>query len=465
MTRTLVVRGGRPLVGTTRLPGDKSISHRALLIGSLAEGATRVRNLSSCADVRRTLDCVRALGVRIDDPLRQLSSGGEAGRSSPGGSDTLGSEQASPDGARRVIVHGCGTGGLDGPPVELCCGDSGTTMRLLAGVLAGQRREFVLDGSRGLRRRPMRRVVAPLKALGAQIEDTDGLPPLNGRGGSLVGADVLLDRPSAQVGSAVLLAALNASGRTLVTYPGPVRDHTERMLVLYGVAIAGDEANSRLTGPVARLTPPAGDLVIPGDASAAANLVTAATLVAGSRLSILGMGVNPGRTGFLDIVRRMGAHLAIEEQVTRSREPSATVSVRPASLRSVEIGGSDVPRAIDELPLVAVLGSQAEGTTVVRDAAELRLKESDRIASVAQGLRLMGAHVEERPHGFAVQGPVRLAGAEVDGCDDHRIVMALAVAGLAADGETRISGAECVSDSFPGFASTLARLGADVRME
>jgi 3-phosphoshikimate 1-carboxyvinyltransferase len=430
----LAVRGGRPLAGSVPLVGDKSISHRALLVGALADGPTRILNLSPCADVARTLEAVRALGVRVE-----------------------------PSSGTAVVVHGRGVSGLAGPPVRLDCGDSGTTMRLLAGLLAGQDRAFTLDGAPGLRRRPMQRVVDPLRSLGARIEATDGRPPLVGQGGGLHGAELTLAQASAQVASAVLLAALNAQGPTTIHLPSPVRDHTERMLAAFGVPLHRDGLATRLDGPVARLRPPVdGRLPVPEDPSAAAFLLVAATLVPGSSVRLAGVGINPGRTGLLDAMAAMGVPVDRSAAATALGEPVATLTAKAGRPRGTVVAGPLVARAIDELPLLAVLATQAEGRTELRDAAELRVKESDRIAAVCDGLGRLGAAIRPLPDGFVVDGPCRLVGTAVDGYDDHRVVMALAVAGLVAEGETAISGAHRVADSFPGFVAALAALGAEI---
>jgi 3-phosphoshikimate 1-carboxyvinyltransferase len=434
---TLIVRGRRPIRGTAHVPDDKSISHRALILGALADGPTRIADLSPCHDVRRTLDCLTALRVTIDRPS-----------------------------TAETVVHGRGVRGLIGPLVVLDCGDSGTTMRLLTGALAGQRSPFVLDGAPGLRRRPMDRVIDPLVRMGALITaDHDGRPPVRGQGGELHGTDIALTHASAQVGSAVLLAGLNAVGTTVVHYPMPVRDHTERMLADMGAPIAWTATTTRLDGPVSSLRPPGGGMLrIPGDLSGAAFLLGAAVITPGSSVRVDGVGVNPGRTGILDILGAMGAPPTVEPGPPAGAEPTATITAGPGAPRAIDVSGPLVPRAIDEIPLVAVLATAARGRTTVRDASELRVKESDRVDAIVDGLTRMGARIEARADGFVVDGPTPLHGAAVDGRGDHRIVMALAVAALAADAETRISDAGRVDDSFPGFVEVLAGLGADVRL-
>lgn len=433
----LRVEPGRRLAGTVGVPGDKSISHRALLLAALASGATEIRGLGPGRDVARTLDCLRALDVDVT-PL-------------------------APDG---WAVQGRGIAGLAGPPVHLDCGDSGTTMRLLAGLLSGQDRSFTLDGSEGLRRRPMDRVVAPLRGMGAQIAATeDGTPPVRGRGGRLRGAHFLLPHASAQVGSAVLLAALRARGSTSVTYPAPVRDHTERMLAAMGAPILRDGTTSRLDGPARVLHPMDGGRTrVPGDISSAAFLLAAGALVPGSEIEVPSVGLNPGRTGFLDVLAAMGADVRVVPGALVAGEPTGGVRVRHDRLWGVVVADDLVPRGIDELPLVAVLATQAEGTTVVRDASELRQKESDRIEAIADGLARMGARITATPDGWQVHGPSPLRGAAVAGHGDHRVVMALAIAALAAEGPTEVSDAGTVDDSYPAFVEAMRHLGAGVTL-
>lgn len=446
-TARLIVHGPTaPLGGSPALVGDKSLSHRALILGALADGDTRLANLSPCADVGRTVDCLLRLGVMIEPwDVREPGDGS------------------------RAVVHGRGVQGLGGPPVLLDCGDSGTTMRLLAGVLAGQPREaFTLDGAPGLRRRPMERVAAPLVAMGAEMRTDAGHPPLTGRGRRLVGAEIALAQASAQLGSAVLLAGLGATGTTRLRYPAPVRDHTERMLAAMGAPIQWDGLTTTLRGPVAALAALSGDsgaLALPDDPSAAAFLLAAAAIVPGSEVHLRRVGVNPGRTGFVDILGAMGARIDFDGWAVVAGEPVADIHLVAAPLRGTDVAGTLIARSIDELPLVAVLATQAQGRTVIAGASELRVKESDRIAAMAEGLARMGARVEAGPDGLIVDGPTPLRGAAVEGWADHRIVMALAVAGLAARGETSVTHAERVGDSFPGFVAALGALGGVLIMQ
>lgn len=424
------VRSGATLRGTVRVPGDKSLSHRALILGALAEGASHVRGWLPAGDTLATLRCVQALGIAV--------------------------ERAD---ATTLTVRGRGLDGLRAPAAPLDCVNAGTAMRLLAGVLAGQPFASTLDGSEQLRRRPMRRITAPLRQMGAQIADTDGHAPLHIRPAALHGMVHTLPVASAQVKSGILLAGLFADGPTTVSEPGPARDHTERMLRAMGAQVEVDGFRVTLT-PGAPLRPL--DLTVPGDPSSAAFVLAAALLAAEGDVRVTGVGVNPTRTGLLDILAAMGAAIVCEGERLEGGEPVADLRVRRAELRGTTVGGDLIVRAIDEFPVLMVLATQAAGETLVRDAAELRVKETDRIAVMAAELRKLGAEIEEHPDGFRVVGPQRLRGAVVQGHDDHRVAMALAVAGLAADGETVVEDAACAHDSFPGFVETMGALGAEM---
>ncbi|MGQ9850543.1 MAG: 3-phosphoshikimate 1-carboxyvinyltransferase [Aggregatilineaceae bacterium] len=424
------VRPGATLRGTVRVPGDKSLSHRALILGALAEGASHVRGWLPAGDTLATLRCVQALGITV--------------------------ERAD---ATTLTVRGRGLDGLRAPAAPLDCVNAGTAMRLLAGVLAGQPFASTLDGSEQLRRRPMRRITAPLRQMGAQIADTDGHAPLHIRPAALRGMVHTLPVASAQVKSGILLAGLFADGPTTVSEPGPARDHTERMLRAMGAPVEVDGFRVMLM-PGAPLRPL--DLTVPGDPSSAAFVLAAALLAAEGDVRVTGVGVNPTRTGLLDILAAMGAAIVCEHERLEGGEPVADLRARRAELRGTTVGGELIVRAIDEFPVLMVLATQAAGETLVRDAAELRVKETDRIAVMAAELRKLGAQIEERPDGFRVVGPQQLRGAVVQGHDDHRVAMALAVAGLAADGETVVEDAACAHDSFPGFVETMRALGAEM---
>jgi 3-phosphoshikimate 1-carboxyvinyltransferase len=330
-------------------------------------------------------------------------------------------------------------------------------MRLLAGILAGQSFDTVLSGDEQLLRRPMERIAAPLRRMGAEIETVDGHGPLAVHGRSLHGHDHALQVASAQVKSALLLAGLYADRPTTVRQPGPARDHTERMLAAMGADLAVDGLRVTLGGP-SSLSPLV--LRVPGDISSAAYLLVAAALVPGSAVTILDVGVNSTRTGLLDVLVAMGAKISVVGRREEGGEPVAHVTVQTSPLRGIEVGGDTVVRMIDEFPLMAVAATQARGTTVVRDAGELRVKETDRIATTVVELRSLGAQIDPTPDGFVVEGPTPLCGAVVDGHGDHRLGMALAVAGLVAAGPVMISGAECIRDSFPGFADLMRAIGA-----
>jgi 3-phosphoshikimate 1-carboxyvinyltransferase len=422
----LTVLPSGPLRGRMCVPGDKSISHRALLLGALADGNSRINGFLPSGDCLATLDCLRSLGVEVET-----------------------------HGAATLTIHGRGLNGLRAPTSPLNCARSGTTMRLLTGILAGQPFASTLTGDAQLLRRPMRRIVEPLRNMGAEIEDSDGHAPLTVHGASLRGGDHALTVASAQVKSALLLAGVFADGPTTVHQPGPARDHTERMLAAMGATIEVVGLSVTLC-PAPTLSPLC--LNIPGDISSAAFLMVAAALVPGSQVTIEGVGVNPTRTGLLDVLRAMGADISLDNRRETGKEPLADVTVRTSHLRGVEIQGDIVVRMIDEFPILAVAATQGRGTTVVRDAAELRVKETDRIATAAIELQAMGARIDCHPDGFTVKGPTPLRGTIVDSHGDHRLAMALTVAGLIASGETTVQNTDCINDSFPGFESALARL-------
>jgi 3-phosphoshikimate 1-carboxyvinyltransferase len=420
----LVIRPGPPLRGTLRVPGDKSISHRAALLGALAHGTTQVEGFLLADDCLATLRCLRALGAAIEE--------------------TEG----------RVTIHGRA---LREPEDVLDAGNSGTTIRLLSGILAGQLFHSVLTGDASVRRRPMDRVVDPLRRMGARISGRDGgrLAPLSIDGGNLRGISYTTPVASAQAKSAVLLAGLFAEGETAVREPSASRDHTERMLGAFGVPVARDGLVARLRGPAA-LTGAA--VRVPGDMSSAAYFLVAGALVPGSQVVVEDVGLNPTRTGVLDVLRMMGASVAVRDLRDDGGEPRGTVEVRSSQLRGVTIGGDLIPRVIDELPVLAVAACLAEGETLIRDAAELRVKESDRVGALARGLGRVGALVEPLADGLAIVGVKRLRSGTVSSEGDHRIAMALAVAGLCADGPVTIDDPACIQTSFPGFEAALRRV-------
>jgi 3-phosphoshikimate 1-carboxyvinyltransferase len=412
-------RPARTLRGSLRVPGDKSITHRALILGALAAGPTVIEGALDAEDCRSTMNALSALGVRIRASGERLEIGG---------------------------------GDLRAPAGALDLGNSGTGLRLLAGLLAGQRFRTTLTGDDSLRRRPMLRVAEPLERMGARIETTDGHAPITVSGGALQGVDYTLPVPSAQVKSAILIAALQARGTTRIGEPVATRDHTERMLASFGCVPEVSGRCVSLRGPV-RLR--AATLRVPGDLSSAAFFAVAATIRPQSALEIRGVGVNPTRTGFLDILRAMGARIDVRDPRDQNGEPVADLHIESAPLNGIEIDPALVPRAIDELPVIFVAAAAARGRTRLRGAGELRVKESDRLAAMAAGLRALGIEVAEHPDGLDIEGG-QLTGGVVSSHGDHRVAMAFAVAAQAARAPVRIRDTANVATSFPGFAD-LAR--------
>lgn len=432
-TDILTLSPAKGLRGQVSIPGDKSISHRALMLGSLAEGETTIQGLLLGEDPRSTAACFRALGADISE---------------------LNSEC--------VRIRGVGLGRLQEPADVLDAGNSGTTLRLMLGILAGQAgRFFAVTGDRSLRSRPMGRVVEPLRQMGASIWGRAGgtLAPLAVQGGSLKGIHYRSPVASAQVKSCLLLAGLLAEGTTQVTEPALSRDHSERMLRAFGADIQVDPetktvavvGGSRLVGQKVQ---------VPGDISSAAFWLVAASIVPESELLLRDVGLNPTRTGALQVLQEMGADIQIENCREMAGEPLGDLRVRSARLRGCTIAGDLIPTLIDEIPVLAVAAAFAEGITVIRDAAELRVKESDRLSAMAQELSRMGAQVAEYPDGLEIKGGIRLHGAEVDSHEDHRIAMSLMVAALGAQGSTLLRGADCARISYPDFIPTLQRLTA-----
>lgn len=420
------LEGASGLRGEIYPPPDKSISHRALIFSCLSRGRSVIRNFLRAGDTMSTLGAFRALGAEIRD-----------------------------DGD--VVVEGRGLYGLKEPPSVIDCGNSGTTMRLLSGVLSGSPFFSVLTGDESLRRRPMKRVIDPLRQMGAEImaRRGDSYPPIAVRGGRLRPIRYEMPVASAQVKSALLLAGLYADGITEVREPLKSRDHTERMLPQYGARVEVDGLSVRIKGG----TELRGiEAEVPGDFSSAAFFIAAALIAKDSDITVRAVGVNPTRTGFMEVVRAMGAAPEVLEARTVAGEPVADIRSRTSELRAVEIGGEAVPSLIDEFPVLCVLASQAEGVTTIRGAGELRVKESDRIRAMAEGLRRMGAEVQEHEDGLSIRGKAGLKGAEIESHGDHRIAMAFSIAALAARGKTTIHGAEAADISFPGFFHTLRRL-------
>jgi 3-phosphoshikimate 1-carboxyvinyltransferase len=447
MSSVIVHPTNRPLVGSVPVPSDKSIGHRALLFGALCDGISRVAGFSHGEDNVSTANALRAMGVRIDEP-------------SP----------------TELIIHGAGLYGLKAPKVDLDCGNSGTTIRLLCGLLAAQPFRSTLVGDETLSRRPMMRVAGPLRSRGAVIEGQ----PHPSRAGDIVAPLVIGPLPpgrqlgalqyespiaSAQVKSALLLSGLFAVGPTLFKEPTVSRDHTERLLRAIGCPLRTAASVIELdpSGWDRRLTP--FEIEIPGDLSAAAFLLVAAQLVDGSRVTARSVGVNPTRTGLLEIERDMGAGLGIEPQGERGGEPIAELHAWSAPLRAALVGGETVARAIDEIPIVCALASRARGKTRITDATELRHKESDRIATMAQVLRAFGVPCEEHPDGLDIDGRLDpLDAAEIDSRGDHRIAMTATVLGLVARAPSRVRNADCIATSYPKFIATLRALGASIEV-
>ena len=426
-----IVRPSGPLRGEIRVPGDKSISHRCIMLGAIADGTTRVSGLLEGEDVLATVAAFRAMGVEIDGPV---------------------------DG--EVIVHGVGRDGLRAPEGAIDLGNSGTAMRLLAGLLAGQRFDCTLTGDASLGRRPMRRVTEPLSRMGARIETADGgTPPLTIRAGDrLAPIDYTSPVASAQVKSCILLAGLYAGGRTCVTEPVPTRDHTERMLASFGVTVARDGKRSCVEGE-AHLA--ATEIEVPGDISSAAFFVAAAAGRAGSDLLIRGVGTNPTRTGVLTILEQMGADISRLNPRCAGDEPVADLRVRGTQLRGIDVDPALVPLAIDEFPAVFAAAATARGVTRVTGAGELRVKESDRIAASADALGALGVAVRVTGGGMTVEGG-SMAGGQVDSAGDHRIAMAFAAGAAAAP--MRVRDCRNVMTSFPGFETLANSVGLDIEV-
>lgn len=427
---SLKIRHTKSLNGSFTPPADKSISHRALILSSLAQGPIKIKNLLWAEDCLRTLRAFQALGVEIDGIMtEEVTVWGEEGR------------------------------GFKEPKDVIDLGNSGTSIRLLLGVLAGQDFYTVVTGDASLRSRPMRRVTGPLSQMGAKIfgRDDANYAPLSIIGNPHLRA-IQYQSPiaSAQVKSAILLAGLLAEGETIFEEPLASRDHTERMLVYLGLPLKRDGLAVSLAGPV-RI---AGDkeIVIPGDISSAAFFIAAACLLPGSRLIIEDVGTNPTRWGIITALKRMGAEIELSNEREISGEPVASLRVEGRGLKSIEIGPEDIPGMIDEIPILACAATQAEGQTRIWGAKELRVKESDRLSALATGLNRMGARIKELPDGLVIEGPSSLRGCEVNSFGDHRIAMALAIAGLLAEGETIIQDTECIKTSFPEFEEILRML-------
>jgi 3-phosphoshikimate 1-carboxyvinyltransferase len=420
----LFVAPASAVVGHIAVPGDKSISHRAVLIAAISEGDTRISGFGRSLDTESTIDAVRALGVEVVE-----------------------------EDVDALVVRGVGLRGLREPGAPIDCGNSATLMRLLAGILAGQQGRFELTGDESLRSRPMNRIAEPLRLMAAGIETTHGHAPLTIKGGELAAIDYQPPVPSSQVKSCVLLAGLYARGRTRVVESVPTRDHTELLLAAAGAAV-------RRRGPTVTIAPATslelGTVEIPGDVSSAAPFVVAATLLAGSELTVHGVGLNPKRTGFLDLLAHMGARVTVVNRGRAGREPAGDLDVRSSELVAVSVGPAEVPGVIDEIPLFGLAAGCARGVSVVRGAGELRVKETDRIETVTNALRALGVRVSASDDGLRVRGvPTRPKGGGLDSGGDHRIAMLGGAAGVVSREGVRIEGVEAVAASFPGFFDLL----------
>lgn len=445
---TRIVRPAESLHGTVGVPGDKSITHRSVMLNAIAAGTATVRGAGLGADCLSTAACMRALGATVQrrwsdgvltDNLRRNPETGQDDRA-----DAV------------LVVHGLGLSGLHEPADVLDAGNSGTTSRLLTGILAGQSFYSVLTGDASLRTRPMGRIVQPLRQLGARVAARKGdtLLPLTVMPGSLRGAELTMNVASAQLKSCLLLAGLYAEGETVIHQPELSRDHTERMLRAQGAAIQEDGLVLRIQG---RPSLRAVDVLVPGDISSAAFWLVAACIHPRARITVTNVGLNPSRTGIIDVLREMGATITITNEREAGGEPVGDVTAESSALHGVHIGGATIPRLIDEVPVLAVAAAVASGTTRITDAAELRVKESDRLAAVATELTRLGCRLEEHRDGLTIQGG-QLHGGEVESYADHRMAMSLAVAALAASGPVMINGGECVDISYPTFWPDLERL-------
>ncbi|MFL6216675.1 MAG: 3-phosphoshikimate 1-carboxyvinyltransferase [Blastocatellia bacterium] len=439
MSRTMGIHGKGGLRGEVRLPGDKSISHRVAMLAAIAQGVSRISNFASSADCHATLECVRRLGIEVEFSHDE------------------------------VIIHGQGLRGMNPPrlPAELDAQNSGSTIRMISGILAGQRFTSTIDGDASLHRRPMQRIIEPLTLMGAQIGASDGnFAPLTIIGGELRAIDYTSPVASAQVKTCVLFAGLYADGRTRLREPSLSRNHSELMLAEFGARLEREEDGTLSIEGGAELNPV--DYSVPGDVSSAAFVVGGASVLAGSEISMKGVSLNRTRTGFFDVLDQLGAQVEARNVRAEHGELVGDLYVTASQLKTASGGlllaGDIIPNIIDEIPMLAVLATQVEGRVEVRGARELRIKESDRIRTVVAGIRAMGGVIDEYEDGFAVSGPQALVGARVETEGDHRIAMAFAVAGLMADGRTEIVDADCAAVSFPEFYDILSSLAGEGRV-
>lgn len=413
--------------GTVTVPGDKSISHRSIMFGALAEGTTKVTNFLQGADCLSTIDCFRRMGIPIENNPNE------------------------------ILIHGKGLHGLKAPDSRLDVGNSGTTTRLISGILAGQNFTSELNGDESIQSRPMKRIIEPLSLMGAQIESLrgNGCAPLRIQGAPLHGIHYVSKVASAQVKSCILLAGLYADSPTSVTEPYLSRNHSEIMLRHFGASVTSEHTTASIL-PEPRLH--AQEINVPGDISSAAYFIATGLIIPGSEILIQNVGINPTRDGILNVCRNMGADITILNENRKSGEPTADLLVRHSSLHGTTVGGAVIPTLIDELPVVAALACFAEGTTIIKDAQELKVKESNRIDVMVKNLSAMGARITATDDGMIIEGGHPLHGAVIDSKLDHRIAMTFAVTALAADGETEILGADCVKISYPEFYGDLERL-------
>lgn len=423
-----LIKSPDSLSGEVKIPGDKSISHRAVMLGGLADGTTRINNLAPGEDVQSTVSCIRQLGVEIEE------------------------------GDDEVLVKGNGHDGLGKPDRRLDAGNSGTLTRLLTGILASLPNEAEIDGDESLRSRPMERIIEPLEFMGAEIDSRDGNLPLQISGGDLKGIEYQPEVASAQVKSSILLAGLRASGSTTVDEVGPSRDHTERILdaMGYPIRVNGREVTVDGGGELSPIS-----IDVPGDFSSASYLIAAGLINDNSRIKLKSVGLNETRTGFLDLLERMGGDIEVKNRRTGNGEPRGDLLVSSSDLKGVDLNESEVVRAIDELPLLGVVATQAEGKTTLRNAEELRVKETDRISATVSNLEELGADVEEFEDGFTVRGKTHLSGGNLQSHRDHRIAMSAAVGAMAAAGESRLVNPEWVEVSFPDFFAVLEELASE----
>jgi 3-phosphoshikimate 1-carboxyvinyltransferase len=431
----LIVHPAKKLQGCVTLPGDKSISHRTLMLGAMAEGTTVARNWLDAGVTKRMVECIRALGIAVEV------------------------EPTGP-GRATLTIHGQGLAGFKAPTEPLFCGGSATTMRLLLGMLATQPFTSIVDGHEGLRRRPMERIAQPLRLMGATVETVNGHAPVTITGARLAAFDYELPVASAQLQTSLLLAALGAEGPLTLRQPGPARDHTLRMLQGQGADIQEQEGVITFNPERFKLHPLI--FTVPGDMSSAAFLLTAALTVPESEVQLEGVNTNETRTGLLEVLQRMGGQIVESNPRLESGEPVADLKVSASALQATEVTGDIVVRMIDEFPIFTVAALRATGKTLVRDAAELRTKESDRIEVVVEEFSKLGAKISPHPDGFEIDGPQTLRGTTVHSRRDHRLAMSLAIAALTAEGETIIEEAQELNESFPGFVETLQSLGANL---